>query len=70
VNPHSPDDIAHNIHLALDMPLAERKQRWERLVAGVREDNVQRWTDSIIADLTAIAHPAQDSRGGGPSQNR
>ncbi len=70
VNPHSPDDIAHNIHLALDMPLAERKQRWERLVAGVREDNVQRWTDSIIADLTAIARPAQDLPAGPPSQNR
>lgn len=54
VNPHSADDIAHHIRLALDMPRAERKARWERLNEGVKTENVQRWTEMIIADLTAI----------------
>jgi len=54
VNPHSPDDLAHNIRLALDMPLEERRERWEKLIVTVREDNVQRWTETIIRDLEAI----------------
>lgn len=54
VNPHSPDDVAHNIHLALDMPLEERKERWKKLIVTVRDDNVLRWTENFISDLTAI----------------
>jgi len=54
VNPHSPDDVAHNIHLALDMPIEERKERWEKLIVTVRDDNVLRWTENFISDLTAI----------------
>ncbi len=54
VNPHSADDIAHGIRTALDMPLAERKERWEKLNAGVRDDNVAEWTNDIIEDLRAL----------------
>jgi trehalose 6-phosphate synthase len=53
VNPHSPDDLAHHIAIALDMPLAERKARWEELIVSVREENVQRWTDDFLRDLAA-----------------
>ena len=51
VNPHSPDDIAHAIRTALDMPLEERKRRYETMVASVREDNVQDWTETFLRDL-------------------
>ncbi|GGD89114.1 alpha,alpha-trehalose-phosphate synthase (UDP-forming) [Tsuneonella deserti] len=51
VNPHSPDDLAHAIRVALDMPLEERRQRWDKLVVSVREDTVQRWSDRFLADL-------------------
>lgn len=51
INPHSSDDIAHNIRLALDMTLEERKARYARLIESVREENVQRWTENFIADL-------------------
>jgi trehalose 6-phosphate synthase len=54
VNPHSPDDLAYNIRLALDMPLEERKERWEKLIVTVREDNVQRWTDNFVDCLQAV----------------
>ncbi|MBD3730329.1 MAG: trehalose-6-phosphate synthase [Sphingomonadales bacterium] len=53
VNPHSPDDLSHAIRTALDMDLAERKARWENLVATVREDNVHAWTANFCADLRA-----------------
>ena len=51
VNPHSPDDLAHNIGKALDMPLAERKARWENLMQTVTQDNVVRWRENFVADL-------------------
>lgn len=56
VNPHSVDDIAHNIRLALDMPLEERKSRYDKLIVTVREENVQRWTENFIEDLGNAPH--------------
>jgi len=52
VNPHSPDDIAHAIRIALDMPLDERKRRYEKMIATVRDDNVQNWTRNFLRDLS------------------
>ncbi|WP_121119604.1 alpha,alpha-trehalose-phosphate synthase (UDP-forming) [Croceibacterium ferulae] len=58
VNPYSPDDVAHNIRLALDMSLAERKARWEQLIVTVRDDNVLRWTENFINDLEGVSPQA------------
>ena len=54
INPHSPDDLGYNIAVALDMPLAERKERYEKLIVTVREDNVLRWTDDFMQCLQAV----------------
>lgn len=54
VNPHSPDDLAHAIRIALEMPLEERKARWNALVKSVREENVERWTENFLDDLAAV----------------
>ena len=51
VNPHSPDDLAHAIGKALDMPLKERRDRYEASIGTVRDDNVQIWTERFTADL-------------------
>ena len=58
VNPHSPDDLSYNIRLALDMPLAERKERWAKLIVTVREENVQRWTENFVNSLQAVEQVA------------
>lgn len=55
VNPHSPDDLAHAIRVALDMPLDERKQRWQALLKSVRDENVNRWTESFTGDLATVS---------------
>jgi trehalose 6-phosphate synthase len=55
VNPHSPDDIAHNIKVALEMPLAERKARWGPMLQSVRDENLQKWTQTFLADLAAAS---------------
>ncbi|MBX7540225.1 alpha,alpha-trehalose-phosphate synthase (UDP-forming) [Qipengyuania sphaerica] len=54
VNPHSPDDLAHAIRTALDMPLEERKSRYEKLIGTVRDDNVQDWTENFLNDLDRV----------------
>ena len=51
VNPHSPDDIARAIATALDMPLDERKRRYDAMSQTVRDDDIHRWTQSFVADL-------------------
>lgn len=51
VNPHSADEIADCIRQALDMPLDQRKARWERMHANVRDENVQRWTEDFTLAL-------------------
>ncbi|MBX7461577.1 alpha,alpha-trehalose-phosphate synthase (UDP-forming) [Qipengyuania huizhouensis] len=56
VNPHSPDDLAHAIRVALDMPLEERKERHEKLIGTVRDDNVQNWTETFLRDLDNVPH--------------
>ena len=53
VNPHSPDDFASAIRDALDMPLEERKARWEPMRDCVRDESVQRWTQDFVRDLEA-----------------
>ncbi|NNC58554.1 MAG: trehalose-6-phosphate synthase [Erythrobacter sp.] len=51
VNPHSPDDLSFAIKAALDMPLEERKRRYNAMIGTVRSDSVQNWTESFIVDL-------------------
>ena len=51
VNPFDTDETAEAMRVALEMPLAERKARWEQLDAAVREHRVERWADSYLAEL-------------------
>ncbi|WFL77786.1 trehalose-6-phosphate synthase [Altererythrobacter arenosus] len=51
VNPHSPDELESAIRTALEMPLAERKTRWNKLSECVRNENISSWTASFLGDL-------------------
>ncbi len=53
VNPHSPDGMASAIAKALDMPLAERKSRYQAMIGTVRDDDVRNWTTNFCSDLSA-----------------
>jgi trehalose 6-phosphate synthase len=53
VNPHSPDDLSHAIRIALDMPLEERKARYQAMIGTIRDDNVQDWTKRFCDDLAS-----------------
>lgn len=66
VNPYSPDDLSHAIRIALDMPLDERKARYQAMIATVRDENIQWWTKAFCDDL-AQAGRAGFNRDTGPS---
>ncbi len=51
VNPHDPDDVATAIGRAIEMPLAERRRRWESLDACVRHEDAAWWQRSFIGAL-------------------
>ncbi|MGE0628155.1 MAG: trehalose-6-phosphate synthase [Hyphomicrobiaceae bacterium] len=51
VNPYDVDEVAHAMQEALTMPKAERIDRYNSLIARVRERDVQHWRESFLAAL-------------------
>ncbi len=54
VNPYDVQDVADALQRALNMRLAERKERWRTLVEGVRRDDVTAWRESFLERLYAV----------------
>ena len=52
VNPYDIEGTAEAIRRALEMPLRERRRRWEALVSGVNSLTAQAWCDAFLNDLT------------------
>jgi trehalose 6-phosphate synthase len=51
VNPFSREDVSDAILRGLAMPLAERRRRWERLMADLRSSDVSAWRDDFVRAL-------------------
>jgi trehalose 6-phosphate synthase len=51
VNPFDIDDMAQAMQIALDMPLDERKRRWQTLMANVTEHDIGAWRRAFLGDL-------------------
>jgi trehalose 6-phosphate synthase len=51
VNPHDIDGMARTIAVALSMPLAERRVRWEAMMARLRSHTIQRWFGDFVDAL-------------------
>jgi len=51
VNPYDIDGVAESIHRALEMPVAERRIRMQRMRRQVMEHNVYRWAATVLGDL-------------------
>jgi trehalose 6-phosphate synthase len=58
VNPHDIAAVTRAIATALEMPLAERKSRWEANMARLRSGTIQQWS----ADFIAALHEAHRAR--------
>jgi len=51
VNPHDIDGMARTIATAISMPLAERRMRWEAMMAKLRTGTIQQWFADFIDAL-------------------
>lgn len=53
VNPYDTEHIADALHRALVMPLEERRQRWESMMAVLRVNTIAHWRETYLAALQA-----------------
>jgi trehalose 6-phosphate synthase len=51
VNPHDIDGMARTLAVALAMPLAERRTRWEAMMTKLRAGTIQQWFADFIEAL-------------------
>jgi len=51
VNPHSAEEISDALHRALSMPLAERVDRWRKLMENVEKEDVLWWLERFTDAL-------------------
>ncbi len=51
VNPHDIAEVAEKLRQALNMPLAERKERWQALNETVRKLSAKRWSSQFLDAL-------------------
>lgn len=54
INPHDPQDVADAIRTALEMPLAERRQRHEALYSHLEKHDVAHWSAAFLKRLLAV----------------
>jgi trehalose 6-phosphate synthase len=51
VNPHETEAMGQAIHAALEMPLAERRERHRRMFARLVDNNIDHWAERFLAAL-------------------
>jgi trehalose 6-phosphate synthase len=57
VNPRDPRAVADAVHQALMMPLDERRTRHERLMLGLRRNDIHAWHGRFVQQLQACVTP-------------
>jgi len=63
VNPHEIDAVASALKRALEMPLAERRERHEPMLAHLLENDIRKWAEDYLAALVEGA-PARNMLAG------
>lgn len=59
VNPYDTDDMVEAIQRGLRLPLKERRERWETMMASVRKYDVAWWRDAFVETLKACQTEAR-----------
>ena len=57
VNPYDADAMADAMHIALSMPLGERRERWQTLWAAIENRSPLAWGRSFVAALMRGSQP-------------
>ncbi|HEX7968934.1 MAG TPA: trehalose-6-phosphate synthase [Stellaceae bacterium] len=55
VNPYDVDGMAEAMHDALGMPLGERIERWQSMMAVLRRNNIAVWRENFVRALAEAA---------------
>lgn len=60
VNPYDVEGVADALQRALEMPLAERKERWEAMMKRVEANDVTAWQVAFVRALEAAPFVAEE----------
>ncbi len=52
VNPYDHAQVAEQLHSALIMGVEERRERWRRMIEGVRKNDIHAWRNRFLKRLT------------------
>jgi trehalose 6-phosphate synthase len=55
VNPFDTDGVAEAMHDALAMPLGERQERWQSMMAVLRRNDITAWRENFVQALAGAA---------------
>ena len=70
VNPFDTDQVAEALHTGLNMPLDERKTRWQGMMQALRANTLTHWRDRFLDALQAAASEAQHGAWDGTKQEQ
>jgi trehalose 6-phosphate synthase len=59
VNPHDVDEMANKIAIAFQMPLEERRERWQVMMKNLKSSSVHSWFSNFVDALSASPLPHQ-----------
>ena len=62
VNPFDTDETAEALRMALDMPLDERRHRWQRLMKAAKKHNVEDWSKAFLDHLAPASTAGTGTR--------
>jgi trehalose 6-phosphate synthase len=62
VNPYDLEGVADALARALDMPIEERRDRWQDLMRAVRSGSIDVWRDSFLKALREAPYSVEDER--------
>ena len=54
VNPFGQDGVSDAIAMALDMPLEERRERYDSMMAAIERNDVKKWGRTFVQALTKV----------------
>jgi trehalose 6-phosphate synthase len=55
VNPYDVDGMATAMHDALNMPLTERRERWQSMMSVLRQNDLTAWRENFVGALAETA---------------
>jgi trehalose 6-phosphate synthase len=62
INPYDPSALGRALQSALNMPLAERRERHAQLLKTLRRYSIQVWVDRFVATLTGASRAQRGVR--------